>query len=72
MDIFDHCASQLFVALLHSSGAETLLYYYACLVFIRAKYSDWLVMLVWLRVKALITLVGELMDSKVISSFFYM
>ncbi len=38
-----------------------------CLVFIRAKKSDWLVMLVWLRVKAVL-----LMDSKVINTFFFL
>ncbi len=45
-----------------------------CLVFIRAKTSDWLEMLVWLRVKAvflpLIPLVGELMNSKPVFFFF--
>ncbi len=42
------------------------------LVFIRAKTSDWLVMLVWLRVKGgvpLIPLVGELVNSNMIFFF---
>ncbi len=44
--------------------------YFARLVFIRAKNNDWLVMLVWLRVKAVLlsyNLVSELMDLKVIN-----
>ncbi len=76
MDIFDHCASQHFqrVALLHSSGPGLCYWILLCASRVYKSKKFLLASNVSLveseSCATLIPLVGELMDSKVISSFF--
>ncbi len=85
MDIFDHCATQLSVALLHSSGLCYWILFCASCVY-KMKKSDWLVILIWFRAVEklygsglvesescgpLLPLVLEPLDSKVISNFLF-
>ncbi len=74
MEIFDHCASQLFqrVALLHSSGLRLCYWILLCASRVYKSKKFWLASNVSLveseSCAPLIPLVGELMDSKVIST----
>ncbi len=71
MDIFDHCASQLFqrFALLHSSGLRLCYWILLCASCVYKSKTFWLASNVSLveseSCAPLIPLVGELMDSKV-------